>query len=346
MLSCVGKTEQTDVVVIGGGVAGCAAALAAARNGAKTVLVESAGILGGQATLGLVTPLDARRTRSGIPFGGLLEEIAEKTVALTKTYCSCDSEGEVLEIASPHILKYVLLELLTQANVDIRFHTTLIGAGTEGSRITEVLLSSKSGLESVTAGSFIDASGDADLVYHSGAEYVLGSEPGVFDQLTQSGLNKAHFSERCYEEYACDGLMQPVSVFFLMGGVDVDRAAALNNQELKFGDLQITEEAFRAWKFAGSCGFEISSDAIPMPQGRILISRSTRPDIAVVNMSRVVGINGADAASLNEGEIKAQKQVIALVDFLKTFVPGFEKSYLLQSGSTLGVRETRRMVGQ
>ena len=167
----------------------------------------------------------------------------------------------------------------------------------------------------------------------------------MFDQLSQSGLNKSHFSDREYSGYSHDGLMQPVSIFLLMGGVDVDRAAALNNKDLKFGDLGITREAFQSWKFADSCGFEVTGDSIPMPQGRILVSRSNRPDVAVINMSRVVGIDGADADSLNEGEIKAQKQVIAIVDFLKTFVPGFENSYYLQSGSTLGVRETRRMVG-
>ena len=342
----VGKIENFDVAVIGGGVAGCGAALAAARNGAKVLLAESSGILGGQATLGLVTPLDARFTTGGKSFGGILEEISGKTMDLTRAYCSCGTQGEVWEIASPHILKYVLLDLLTEAGVDIRFHTNLIAAHGENGLLTHVVLSGKSGFEKITAASYIDATGDADLVYLSGAEYVRGSEPGVFDQLSQSGLNKSHFSNREYSGYSHDGLMQPVSIFLLMGGVDVDRAAALNNKDLKFGDLGITREAFQSWKFAGSCGFEVTGDSIPMPQGRILVSRSTRPDVAVINMSRVVGIDGADADSLNEGEIKAQKQVIAIVDFLKTFVPGFENSYFIQSGSTLGVRETRRMLGE
>ena len=339
------KEETFDIAVIGGGVAGCSAALAAARNGAKVLLAESTGILGGQATLGLVTPLDARFTTGGKSFGGILEEISEKTAALTRDYCSCGTEGEVWEVASPHILKYVLLDLLTEAGVDIRFHTNLIGAHGKDDVITHVILSSKSGFGKIRADSFIDATGDADLTVLSGAAYVQGSEAGVFEQLNQTGLNKAHFSDREYSGYSHDGMMQPVSIFLLMGNVDVDKASKLNNKDLKFGDLGITREVFENWKFAGSCGFEITGNAIPMPQGRILVSRSNRPDVAVINMSRVVGINGADADSLNEGEIKAQKQVIAIVDFLKTFVPGFENSYFIQSGSTLGVRETRRMVG-
>jgi len=340
------KTVSYDTVVIGGGLAGCGAAIASARNGANTLLVESGGVLGGQATLGLVTPLDARFTTSGKSFGGIMEEVSEETIKLTKEYCSCGAAGEVFDIASPHILKYVLIDKLNASGADVYFHTNLLSVSVDGDSIKSVVLSGKSGLIKVEAKSFIDATGDADLVYLSGAEYTLGSEAGVFEQLSESGLNKSHFSENQYSGYSHDGLMQPVSIFILMGGVDVDKAYTLNNKDLKFGDLGITEEKFRAWKFAGTCGFEISGDSIPMPQGRVLVTRSTRPDVAVINMSRVVGIDGSDAEGLNEGEIKAQKQIIAIVDFLKTFIPGFENSYYIQSGSTLGVRETRRMVGE
>ena len=91
----------------------------------------------------------------------------------------------------------------------------------------------------------------------------------------------------------------------------VDKAVTFNNKDLKFGDLGITKEKFLEWKFANTCGFEVSGDSIPMPQGRVLVTRSTRPDIAVINMSRVVGVDGSDADNLNDGEIKAQKQSIA-----------------------------------
>lgn len=342
----INKNEKFDVVIIGGGLAGSAAAIASARLGAKTLLVESSGILGGQATLGLVTPLDARFTTDGKSFGGIVEEISNKTIELTQTYYSCNSNGKVSYIASPHILKYVLVDMVNDAGASVYFHTNLISANIEGDRIINVILSGKSGLLKVEAQSFIDASGDADLVYFSGADYVLGSEPNVFMQLSESGLNKTHFSQNEYNGYSQDGLMQPVSIFILMGGVDFDKAYVLNNKDLKFGDLGITEEKFRRWKYSGSCGFEMSGDSIPMPQGRVLISRSTRSDVAVINMSRVVGIDGSDAISLNNGEIKAQKQIIPIVDFLKTFIPGFENSYYIQSGDTLGVRESRRMVGE
>ncbi|MBQ5765363.1 MAG: FAD-dependent oxidoreductase [Clostridia bacterium] len=342
----ISKEVIFDTVIIGGGLAGCGAAIASARNGDKTLLVEASGVLGGQATLGLVTPLDARFTKSGKSFGGIMEEISEKTIKLTKEYCSCGVDGKISHIASPHILKYVLVDIVEESGADIYFHTTILSANTDGDNITSVILSGKSGLIKVNAKCFIDATGDADLVYLSGAEYVLGSEPGVFEQLSETGLNKSHFSDNEYSGYSHDGLMQPVSIFILMGNVDVDKAVTFNNKDLKFGDLGITKEKFLEWKFANTCGFEVSGDSIPMPQGRVLVTRSTRPDIAVINMSRVVGVDGSDADDLNDGEIKAQKQTIAIVDFLKTFIPGFEDSYYIQSGATLGVRETRRMVGE
>lgn len=342
----INKTGKYDVVIIGGGLAGCSAAIASARKGAKTLIVEQSGLLGGQATLGLVTSLDARFTTNGKSFGGILEEISDKTIELTKAYCSCGASGEVFHIASPHILKYVLVDMVSSSGADIFFHTSLLSTNADDKNIKSVILSDKSGLTEIEAKVFIDASGDAELTYLSGAEYVVGSETGVFAQLSESGLNTSHFSDNKYSGYSKDGLMQPVSIFILMGGVDVDKAYTLNNKDLKFGDLGITKERFCEWKFAGSCGFEISDNSIPMPQGRGLVTRSTRPDVAVINMSRVVGIDGSDAASLNEGEIKAQKQIIAIVDFLKTFIPGFENSYYIQSGSTLGVRESRRMIGE
>ena len=337
----------TDVFVAGGGVAGCAAALAAARHGAKVVLIESGGTLGGQAGIGIVTPLDAVRARNGKSFGGLIKEFCDEIAEAGEKYCFNDNpEKKHFSLGSPHITKYIMLKKLVEAGVDVHFHTTLVSAECEGKEVKSVAVLDKSGFCTIKAESFIDATGDADLIAFSGAEYVLGSEKGVLDSLVMNDMDKRHFSEEKYSGYEKDGVMQPVSIFFIMGGVDIDEARKLNNKKLCFGDLGITKEKFEAWKFANTCGFEVMDDRIPMPQGRVLISRGPREDMAVVNMSRVTGINGADADSLNEGEIKAQLQLIAIVDFLQTFIPGFEKSYLIQSANTLGVRETRRLKGR
>lgn len=213
-----------------------------------------------------------------------------------------------------------------------------------GGRIVSALFRDKTGFLRIKAKNFTDASGDADLVALVGDEYVTGSENGVFDALFEANLDKAHGDGEKCEEYDHAGLMQPVSLFFVMRGVDYEKASGFNNKTICFGDLGITRERFEKWKFAGTPGFEPISDHVPMPQGRVLVTRGRHSDEAVVNMSRVININGADADDLSKGEVTAQLQITAIVDFLQTFIPGFEKSYLVEASSRLGVRESRRLI--
>ena len=338
------RNLSADVLVVGGGVGGCAAAIAAARKGVKVILSEETGCLGGQAGFGLVTPVGSIATMSGKSFGGLVEEIWENVKEETAKYCVHNPQHEDSFIASPHIVKYVLLKLATEAGVDVRFHTTLIDAISENGKVTEAIFADRNGFLAVNAKMFIDGTGDGNLIDLSGAEFVIGSEADAYDSLKDTGLDKVHCQEGTYEG-SKEKALQPVSIFFTMGNVDMEKAMSYNNKALKYEDLGITKEEFKNWKFAGTCGFEDNGDLIPMPQGRILVSYSPVEGVAVLNMSRVVGIDGSEADSLNEGEIKAQLQLVAIVDFLKTFVPGFENSYYIQSACSLGIRETRRLVG-
>lgn len=340
------RVRKYDVAVVGGGIAGATSAIAAARNGAKTVLIEESSVLGGQATLGIVTPLDARTDLRGKPFGGILTEISQELISLGKQYCLGGDETKTTPIASPHLLKYLLLKKCLDAGVDVLFHSVLFGVEKHEKEISAVLILTKNGVERIVAKTFIDASGNGDLIEKSGAPFALGCERESYAVLQQAGLNVLHESDEKSVDYSEQKAMQPVSIFFTLGGVDMEKAYTYNNKNFKIGDLGITKEKLVKWKFYGTCGFEENGDKMPLPQGRILVTHGTRKDVAVVNMSRVTGINGAEADSLNEGEYKAQLQVIAIVDFLKTFVAGFENCYLIQSGNTLGVRETRRLKGE
>jgi len=332
-----------DTLVVGGGLAGTSAAIESARSGADTILIEAGGTLGGQAGIGLVTPLDSRTSKNGVRFGGLLDEICDTTAKLTEKYVCCGDKGAYT--VSPHILKYVLLKKASDAGVRLHFHTVLCEAHTDNGRIAYAVFKDKTGYLKVTAKSFIDATGDADLVYLSGDDHVLGSEADVFDVLTDCGLDKLHSDGSVSERYG-GGLMQPVSLFFVLRGAEFDEVKKYNNKNLTFGDFGITRERFEKWEFCGTPGFEITDDRIPTPANRILVSRGRHHDEIVVNMSRAVNVNGAEADSLSRGEVIAGLQIIAIVDFLKTFIPGFENCYLVESSSRLGVRETRRLVGK
>lgn len=370
----VTRELECDTLVIGGGLAGSSAATASARGGASTVLAEAGGTLGGQAGIGLVTPLASEKSKSGISFGGLADEIVGKASDLTekyvcenndncntptlKTYAYACARARTNESAhegdnstdvytiSPHISKYVLLKMAYDAGVNLHFHTVLCDVKTRDGKIDFAILKDKSGFLKVKAKNYIDASGDADMIYLAGDEYVTGSESGIFGDLCENALDKIHGDGEKYEKYEKDNLMQPVSLFFVMRGVDYKKASALNNKSIFFGDFGITEERFKKWQFAGTPGFEITSNRVPMPQNRVLVSHGRHKDEAVINMSRIIGINGSEADDLSKGEIMAQLQLIAVVDFLKTFIPGFENSYLSETSSRLGVRESRRLCGK
>ena len=339
---------KTDIAVVGGGVAGCGAAIAAAREGKKVLLIEQSGCLGGLATNGHVSPFDATNDRSGRPFGGIAQEIIEGMEKAQKAYGVPTS---VIKREGPHLFKWVLLNMAVDAGVDILFHATLIEPVMNNDTIDYLIISTKSGLEAVQAKVYVDASGDGDLFAGAGEEFIIGSEQNSLDILKENNLDRMHFEEgaegiiREEHKVKCD--VQPVSIMFTMGNVDLDKKPSqYNNRLLKFEDLGIDKEEFKKLPYWGTPGFEENGDLIPLPQGRILISRTGRPNEILVNISRILGVNATDAVELTNAEIKAQKQVMYLVDFLKRYVPGFEDSFLVESGNVLGVRESRRLIGQ
>lgn len=338
---------DVDVAVIGAGVAGTAAAVAAARNGKKVLLIESSGCLGGLATNGHVSPFDAVKDRKGRTFGGIAQEILD---AMDDAQIRYGVPSSKIKREGPHLFKWVLLNLAVNSKVNILFHATLLDAEVHDNKIKHVFIATKSGVRAVKAKVFVDATGDADLVYLSGEEFIIGSEESTDNILKTTGYNKMHFETeetKDYSEQKNSHSVQPVSIMFTMGNVDFDKEPwKYNNKLLKYEDLGITKEEFNKLPYAGTVGFEDNGDLIPLPQGRILIGRTGRPGEVLVNMSRIVGVNAVDADELTDAEIKAQLQVMYIVDFLKRFVPGFENSFLVESGNTLGIRETRRLVGK
>lgn len=337
--------KDADVVVAGGGPAGVSAAIAAARCGARTLLIERHGCLGGMMTMGLVMPLDARCSRSGQPFGGILEELVTRIAELTRSYCGGEGKKHHL-YSSPHVAKYVLLDTLLESGAEVLLHCTLVDVLRNGNSIEQLVVQTKSGLGGIVGRTFIDATGDGDLLACAGANFVTGSEPGVMASLDQTGLNKVHEESTTYGDYDRTGVMQPVSIMFTMGGVDTDAAKPLVNKKLTYADLGITREEFRELPYANTPGFMENGEDLPLPQGRVLFFQNRRPGEVTINMTRVTGVNGADGLELSDGEVTGQRQAFYVLDFLKRFVPGFRNAYLLETASALGVRETRRLLGR
>ncbi len=331
---------QSDVLVVGGGPAGCCAALAAARQGMDTILIDECGMLGGLASMGMVAPISATKDRLGREFGGILQEVLENMRAL----CTGD-ERPGAEYSMPAALGLVLLEMLNKAGVKVHFFTKLLSVERNGRKLTGAIAATKSGLRRYQARQFIDASGDGDLFVLAGEEYVFGSEPGVYERLIETGLGRLHFE---HSEYECPppGVVQPSSVMFVVGGVKEGSYEAYNNKRFTYADFDLTREDFARLPYAGRVGFEENGEYLPLPQGRFLIFPGARAGEFTINMSRVTGVNGADADSLNQGTLNAELQVLPILDLLRRLIPGFEHAYLIHASARLGVRESRRLVSR
>jgi glycine/D-amino acid oxidase-like deaminating enzyme len=291
---------QAEVAVLGGGPAGLCAAVAAAQEGADVLLVERYGFLGGMATAGLVNPFMAFQTASPdapevlkLVNGGLLQVV----IARLQEAGGYDAQQQAFD---PETMKQVAQEMALEVGVRLRLHTMLIGALAEEGRVRLAGTASKSGLETVAAEVFIDATGDADLAAWAGAEYEQGRPE--------------------------DGLCQPMTLNFRMGGVDQD--------------LMPTRAEINALYDAAKQRGEIDN-----PRENVLWFYTTRRGEIHFNTTRVVGKQATDAADLTAAEIEARAQVKQMVAFLRGEVPGLAGAYLLATGTQIGMRESRRVMG-
>lgn len=196
--------EQTaDVIVVGAGPAGVGAALSAAREGVKVILVEPAGDVGGVATIGMMSHW------TGKTKGGIYEEILDETNDCNEY---CDSRY----VINTEKLKTKLLDMLVKAGVDVKLYTNAVAPVMDGDKITGVICEAKQGRVAYMADVVIDCSGDGDIAARAGAEFIKGRET--------------------------DGKMQPMTLMFKVGGVDKSRAVLLGSfedtYETEKGELQ------------------------------------------------------------------------------------------------------------
>lgn len=191
--------KKYDLIVIGGGFSGCAAAIAAARGGLSVLLAEKTNALGGAANACLVNPFMRYHTKINSKrvdlSAGIFKEI---TLELEKCGAYYEKrKASETGIFNEEWLKLILNRKLTEAGADILFHAFLVGAKTENGRICSVNLATKSGILTFEADEFIDATGDGDLAYSAGCSMRLGREK--------------------------DGLCQPMTLCFRLGNVDIEK---------------------------------------------------------------------------------------------------------------------------
>jgi hypothetical protein len=302
---------EADVVVLGGGPAGIAAALAAARAGCSTILVERYGFLGGAGTASMVSNFCGLFAVRGGTVVRVARGIADDVL---DALAAREALGE--ETISRHFpvatqaydiaaFKCVLDDLLIAAGVRLLFHTVAVGAIVTARRVVALVIESKSGRAALRGATFVDASGDADLAAWCGVPFELGDEQGS---------------------------LQFPTMMLRVGQVDHERAQRDGLPRLHH--LMETAEATGRYRFP-------RRNAIVRPQ-----PHSSEYRVNVTQVSRNgAPLNGLDVDDLSYGEVEGRRQASEFVRFLREFVPGFEASYLLELAPQLGIRETRRIAG-
>ena len=300
--------DEVDVLVVGGGPAGMIAAIAAARNGARTTVIERYGVFGGMATNALVGPILAifHWYGAGRIVGGIPWEMLQRMKAL---------DGAILGDEGPHVsfdpevLKVVADRMVVEAGGRMRLHSLASAVSCDGEHMDGVILESKSGRQAVLAKVIVDATGDADVATWGG-----------------NGVEKGHPDT---------GAMQPMTLYYRLANVHTDLMENPTNPDTFYTMVETRELMQKA----------VDAGELPLFGGPWAPKSSTvREREAGVNMVRVWG-DATDVLDLTRVEIEGRDHVQRFVAWLKEHVPAFKDCYMYDSGPQIGVRETRRIRG-
>lgn len=298
--------ENVDVCVIGGGPGGMPAAMAAARRGLKTLIIERYGFFGGLATAGLMGPIFGYAPHSLTPrkiiLGGIPMEFARR---LQKTGGAPDEKN--IDWAAvrfdPELLKHVCDWLVVESGARILFHSLFCGVVMRGNAIEAALVETKSGRRAIRAKLFIDATGDGDAAAAAGDPFTKGRE--------------------------ADGLMQALGTKFIIGGVNRMGATEQEDAE-KIAAAAIMRGELPAYHTIRG---EISDQGI-----------SLRDDERTPTVTRIKG-DGTNVYDLTRAELKLRRDSHDIVQYYRSHVRGFENAFLRQTPPQAGVRETRQITG-
>jgi hypothetical protein len=329
MRVCAGR----EVIVVGGGTAGTVAAIASARLGATTLLVEASSGPGGTSTHGLmncfVTFHDARGRQV---VGGIAQEIVDRLVSAGGSAGHTrDTMGECLTrvLFDPVVLEHVLFDMVTEAGVELLLHTRVLDVLLAGSRLTGLVVHNKAGAQAAIGEVCVDATGDGDVAALAGAPH----------------------------EQSSSGDLQPLTLMFRLGGVDVPRLETFvrgRPGEFELSRIpDIWTEGLGILSLTYFPPFREAVRAGALPEGIsgaqvwLLCSREeVRQGIVTVNGTRVEALDGTDPRDVTRAEVLTRRQAAALTAWFRAHLPGFANCWIHSTAQQIGVRETRRILGE
>ncbi len=319
------SAEVWDVIVVGGGTAGAIAGIAAARAGAKTLVVEALGSLGGSGTNAQVTPL-MRNSSAGVNLNqGITTELKSRLLERGDGAVDAGSNDNWF---NPEAMKFVLERMLVEAGAQVLYHTHFVAPVLNAGRISSVVVHNKDGLVQLKAKAFIDATGDADVAVRAGAPFDAG----------ESGT----------------GLHQAMSLRFTLGGVDL---GALCDFLAQHGQSQESTRFMHFWMVWGRNASLEPLFRAGVQDGLLLerdgdyfqgFSVPGMPGCISFNCPRLgADINdGADAWTLSRAQVDGKLAIDRLLNFLRGRFDGCQHSFIASYAAMPGVRETRRIRGE
>ena len=301
--------KEADVIVVGGGPGGLGAAVMSARNGAKTILIERYGQLGGMASVGEVHPFMTNH-HNGIcmdkpVYTDWVKKMTDYLPPEIKSKIDDPAEVDtyLLKSINKDVAVLAAEELCLEAGVELLYHHQVADVIVKDRQIENIILLSKSGYVAAKAKMYVDCTGDADLAAKAGCDFEMGDDKG-----------------NC----------QPMTTCFKLSHVTKDDMAWGGDWRKKMQELY--EKAKAEGKM--SC-----------PRESILMFKHYDNDVVHFNSTRVQMHNATDGLSLSDAEILARKQIREYIKWLHEDVPGFENAQLHSMAFHIGVRETRRVKG-
>ena len=298
--------KKYDLIVAGGGLSGVAAGVCAAREGAKTLIVEKNANLGGAASNCLINPFMKyslkKKDAQGKPYYeqlncGLFKEIVDRLRGMGAL-----NEADMFGVAfNIEYMKKILEDLCEENSVDLLYNTTVTGADVSEGNVRSVTAYNCSGFSEFYAKYFIDCTGDGDLCVAAGAPFRLGRDE--------------------------DSLCQPMTLCFWISNVDMEQ---FRKDRPNINDVYKQRQA---------------EGKIKNPRENVLIFKHVAPGILHFNTTRIINMNPVDALDLTRAQIEARKQIFEMYDFLKANFESFKNSVLLMSAPEIGVRESRMIDG-